>query len=795
MPTGGRCSLASGILFIGVFYACGYDGFLPALPVAMAEAPAVPLPDHEDATTRHLVRVAGWSVMLLGFVIGLLLLWDQPVQPMRVALNFVAGCIGGTALLLARWRRWTLATHLLVWGVWVSVSLVAARNGGVNGPNLLNYPVIVVLAGWLLGVRATLTLVVLTALLFLGFIWADMQGLLKPVQVANRVAGAVYLAGILVLTAAATLLSRRNYMSRVREAQQTAANLAASEASLRKLLRAVEQSPEAIVITDLREDIEYVNEAFVRRTGYARDEVVGQASAHYSSNGLAPAQREGLRTTLARGDSWAGEQVNYRKDGQPLIESVVVAPIRQTDGRVSHFVELKQDITERKRAADEIHRLAHFDSLTSLPNRSTLMERLHALHALRGRPGRVLSTQHALLLLDLDRFTTFNDARGSEMGDRLLCAVALRLSEILPPQDLLVRVAGDEFAVVLHGLGADASLAGRHALAFAEKLQTALLRPLRLEGDAQDAQLGASIGITLYPQTSDDGAHDALRRAGTALHRAKQAGGGRAAFFEQGMGEAAEQRFRVERELRSAISDGDLRLYLQSQVDAQGQLTGAEVLVRWQHPRDGLVPPGLFIPIAEESDLIVSLGGWVLANSCALLAHPVFKDRGLRLSVNLSARQFRQARFVPQLRALLAASGADPRLLTLEVTEGLVIDDFDDAVGTMRELAALGVDISLDDFGTGYSSLAYLKRLPIQEIKIDRSFVHEAPTNADDGVLVEGILSVARHFGLRVVAEGVETQAQADFLRQRAPDIVYQGYLFGRPEPDVQWLERLTQPA
>ena len=374
MPTGGRCSLASGILFIGVFYACGYDGSLPALPVAMAEAPAVPLPDHEDATTRHLVRVAGWSVMLLGFVIGLLLLWDQPVQPMRVALNFVAGCIGGTALLLARWRRWTLATHLLVWGVWVSVSLVAARNGGANGPNLLNYPVIIVLAGWLLGARATLTLVVLTALLFLGFIWADMQGLLKPVQVANRVAAAVYLAGILVLTAAATLLSRRNYMSRVREAQQTAANLAASEASLRKLLRAVEQSPEAIVITDLREDIEYVNEAFVRRTGYARDEVVGQASAHYSSNGLAPAQREGLRTTLARGDSWAGEQVNYRKDGQPLIESVVVAPIRQTDGRVSHFVELKQDITERKRAADEIHRLAHFDSLTSLPNRSTLME-------------------------------------------------------------------------------------------------------------------------------------------------------------------------------------------------------------------------------------------------------------------------------------------------------------------------------------------------------------------------------------------------------------------------------------
>ncbi|WP_462388189.1 putative bifunctional diguanylate cyclase/phosphodiesterase [Acidovorax sp. Q11] len=755
----------------------------------MAEASAVPLPDYEDAITRNLVRVAGWAVMLLAGSIGVLLMFDEPMAPVRVGLNFVASMVGAAALWLASRQRWTLATHLLVWGVWVSVSLVAARNGGVNGPNLLTYPVIVVLAGWLLGARATIALVGLTALLFLGFIWADILGMFKPVQVANRMAGAVYLAGILALTAAATLLSRRSYMSRVREAQQTAANLAASEASLRKLLRAVEQSPEAIVITDLREDIEYVNDAFVRRTGYEREEVVGRASSEYSSNGLAPAQREGLRTTLARGDSWAGEQVNYRKDGQALIESVVVAPIRQPDGRVSHYVELKQDITERKRAADEIHRLAHFDNLTGLPNRSTLMEWLQTLH---GRVGRSPSMQHALLLLDLDRFTTFNDARGSEMGDRLLCAVALRLSEILPAQSLLVRVAGDEFAVVLHGLGVDVSLASRHALAFAAKLQATLLHPLRLEGDAQDAQLGASVGITLYPQSAGDSAHDALRRAGMALHRVKQAGGGRAAFFEQGMGEAAEQRFRLERELRHAIGAGELRLHLQSQVNVEGRLTGAEVLVRWQHPRDGLVPPGVFIPIAEESDLIVSLGEWVLTHACGLLAQPAFRERRLRLSVNLSARQFRQAGFVPQVRALLASSGADPRLLTLEVTEGLVIEDFDDTVAKMRELAVLGVDISLDDFGTGYSSLAYLKRLPIQEIKIDRSFVHEAPTNADDGVLVEGILSVARHFGLRVVAEGVETQAQADFLSQRAPEIVYQGYLFGRPEPDTQWLARLV---
>ena len=745
-----------------------------------------------DATTAQLVLAGSWAVLVMGSVIAaLLVLLDQTLAWVPVLLNLAAAALGGAGVLLGRRQRWDMAALVLIWGVWCVAALVAANNGGLRGPNLLNFPVLIVFAGWVLGARHTLVLTGVTGVLFVFFVWADVQGWLPPARYGNRAAYLVYLSGILAVTAAATLLSRRSYVGRVREAQRTASSLVATDAELRKLQRAVEQSPESIVVTDLQGRIEYVNAAFVARTGFAREEVLGQPTERFSGNGLTVAQQQGLRDTLARGENWAGEQVNRRKDGTEIVEAVVVAPIRQPDGHISHYVELKQDITERKRAAQEIHRLAHFDSLTSLPNRFALMERLTALQC---RPGRTPTTQHALLLLDLDRFTTFNDARGSEMGDRLLCAVALRLSEILPPQGLLVRVAGDEFAVVLHGLGADAVRAGRRALAFADRLQVVLLRPLHLQdNDAEEAQLGASVGITLYPQSADDGAHDALRRAGTALHRAKQAGGGRAAFFEQGMGEAAEQRFRVERELRQAISAGELRLYLQSQVDVQGRVTGAEALVRWQHPRDGLVAPGVFIPVAEESDLIVHLGNWVLAQACALLAQPVFRERRLRLSVNLSARQFRQAGFVPHLRALLLSSGADSRLLTLEVTEGLVIDDFDDAVGKMRELAALGVDISLDDFGTGYSSLAYLKRLPIQEIKIDRSFVRDAPTDADDGVLVEGILSVARHFGLRVVAEGVETPEQAQFLSQRAPGILHQGYLFSRPEPQADWLARAAQ--
>lgn len=749
------------------------------------------LPERDDATTEQLVRAGAWAVMAISSLIVVLLVFlERPLPWTHLALNTGALAMGAAAVLLGRQRRWHQAAQVLIWGVWAVCALVSANNGGLRGPTLLNFPVLIVFAGWLLGARPTLTLAGATAALFVFLGWAGARGWLPPVRIGNPMTQMAYLGGVLVVTLLATLLSRRSYLRRVQEALHTAAHLASTDAELRKLQRAVEQSPESIVITDLEGRVEYVNAAFLARTGHGREEVLGRLSKDVSSNGLAPAQWQGLRDTLGRGESWAGEQLNRRKDGTEIAEAVVVAPIRQPDGRITHYAELKQDITERKRAAQEIHRLAHFDSLTSLPNRFTLMERLAAL---QGRAGRPPSTQHALLLLDLDRFTTFNDARGSEMGDRLLCAVALRLSEILPPQGLLVRVAGDEFAVVLHGLGADAALAGRHALAFAEKLQAALLQPLHLDNDAEELQLGASVGITLYPQSASDVAHDAVRRAGTALHRAKQAGGGRAAFFEQGMGEAAEQRFRVERELRHAINAGELRLFLQSQVNVAGQLTGAEVLVRWQHPRDGLVGPGAFIPVAEESDLIVALGAWVLAHACALLAQPIFHERQWRLSVNLSARQFRQPGFVQQLRAMLIATGANPRLLTLEVTEGLVIDDFDDAVAKMAELAAFGVDMSLDDFGTGYSSLAYLKRLPIQEIKIDRSFVRDAPTNADDGVLVEGILSVASHFGLRVVAEGVETQEQASFLRQRAPGIVYQGYLFGRPEPEADWLARAAQ--
>ena len=442
-----------------------------------------------------------------------------------------------------------------------------------------------------------------------------------------------------------------------------------------------------------------------------------------------------------------------------------------------------QDISARMEAEAQIHRLAYYDALTGLPNRSLLTDRLAQTLA----AGRRQQRKETLILLNIDRFKNINDARGMALGDRLLQALAQRLGSLTREGDTLARLAADEFALLLPDMALHPSQGGRQALAVAEKIHTALRQSFAIAGE--DVLVTASLGITMFPESGDETPEVVLRRADTALHRAKDAGGNRSAFFETGMGEAVQQRFAIEGELRRGIAAGELRLYLQAQVDARGRLAGAEALVRWQHPERGLLPPGVFIPIAEESDLIVDLGVWVLTESCRLMAREDMAGNALHLSVNLSPRHFRQPGFVAWVRELLAATGADPTHLTLEVTEGLVIDNINDVVSKMSELATLGIHFSVDDFGTGYSSLAYLKRLPIHELKIDKSFVQDAPTDPDDAALVETILAVAKHLHLKVVAEGVETQEQADFLNARAT-VIHQGYLYGKPEPAEAWVER-----
>ena len=476
-----------------------------------------------------------------------------------------------------------------------------------------------------------------------------------------------------------------------------------------------------------------------------------------------------------KGDISLSTEHIFADGAKPRISEVRKIPIFDAKGGRQALIVIARDITEQKRTQEQIYRLAYQDTLTGLPNRVMLLERLELAIAFANRQA----VEGALILFNLDRFKNLNDARGHRLGDLLLKAVSERLGQLLGESDTLARIAADEFAILLMRPTASKETANHHALAVAEKIHAALRHPFDFGEEA--SQLTASLGITLYPQSVDDSPQEVLRRADTALHRAKDAGGNQSAFFDVGMGEQTQQRFRIERELRQGIAAGELRLFIQPQVNAAGRMVSAEALVRWQHPSRGLLPPGVFIPIAEESDLIIDLENWVIREACRQMAHEEMAGYPLHLSVNISPRHFRQNSFCDWLIDLVAQEGNDPGYLTLEITEGMVIENIDELIAKMNRLSKLGIHFSIDDFGTGYSSLAYLKRLPIDELKIDKTFVQDAPSNPDDGALVETILSIARHLHLKVVAEGVETQAQADFLNARA-EVIHQGYLYGRPE-------------
>jgi diguanylate cyclase (GGDEF)-like protein len=453
--------------------------------------------------------------------------------------------------------------------------------------------------------------------------------------------------------------------------------------------------------------------------------------------------------------------------------TLVLASIRQT-----------YLLRERDRllvAEEAFHLLANFDMLTGLPNRALLIDRLQQAQVASHCESRF----DAVILINIDRFKKLNDARGHEVGDELLIAIGDRLSACLREFDTLARLTADEFVILLPNLGATREVAGRHALLVADAIMARLRASFKFS--QEEIALTASLGITLFPESENDSSEEILRRADNALHQAKNAGGGKTMFFETSMGEKAEQIFRTERELHKAISGGELRLYLQSQVDARGQVMGAEALVRWQHPERGLLQPDEFIGIAEESDLIVELGAWVLKEACALLQAAKQSQHSLKISVNLSPRQFRNPGFAQWIKEILVDTGINPADLTLEVTEGLLIGDINDVISKMTQITCLGVNFSLDDFGTGYSSLAYLKRMPIEELKIDKTFIQDMLTDPDDAVLVETIISVAKHMRLKVVAEGVETKEQAAFLNNLAL-VTQQGYLFGRPIPADEWI-------
>ena len=548
--------------------------------------------------------------------------------------------------------------------------------------------------------------------------------------------------------------------------------LAESEQHFRTLV----DSGQALIWTSgLNKNRDYFNQVWLDFTGRRLEQELG---AGWTA-GIHPEDIQHCLDTCTRSfDQRTAFNMVYRlrrHDGQYrwLLDDGM--PRYDTQGEFLGFVGHCLDITDQRQAEDNVRRLAYYDALTGLANRRLFMDRLTRALASARRSRHV----GALMFIDLDQFKRVNDARGHDVGDAVLRQVGDRLSRFLRDEDTVARLGGDEFVVLLVNLANTPDAAARQAMGVAEKIRGILAAPFHVAG--ADYHIGASIGITVFPKAGET-EDDLLREADTAMYRAKDAGRNTVVYFEAAMQENVQARLALEQDLHVAISQGQLRLFLQPQVDGNGFLVSAEALLRWQHPTRGLISPSAFIPIAEESGQIFALGEWVLTEAAGMLKEFDDLGRPLRLAVNVSPRQFRHPGFVAQVCGILRDAGADPTHLTLEVTEGVVIEDIHDTIAKMEELNKIGIHFSIDDFGTGQSSLAYLKRMPLHELKIDRTFIQDTPHDPNDAALVETILSVARHLSLSVVAEGVENEAQFAFLKSRRCG-GFQGYLFDRPLP------------
>jgi len=513
-------------------------------------------------------------------------------------------------------------------------------------------------------------------------------------------------------------------------------------------------------------------------SSYTSKELIGKSVwQFYPIN----ADRQKLLDELNATGAVTDHELHLRDKGGKIIPcSVNARLLPEEDERPRIICGTLRDISERKLAEAHIERLAYYDALTDLPNRRLLTDHLERDLA-RARRHKHFG---AMLFLDLDRFKNINDSLGHHVGDALLQEVARRLASDLRLEDTVSRLGGDEFVMLLSEMGDEPSNAASQAQTKAEQVQQNLSKPYKILG--HDLHITPSIGVAIFPSDDDpnENSNDILRHADTAMYRAKDDGRDSIRFFLPSMQAAADQRLGIEKDLRFALERQEMMLYFQPQVDRDGRIVGAETLLRWKQPEKGFISPADFIPVAEATGLILPIGLWVLKMSC--LQIKAWTDQGLsigHLAVNVSPRQFRQPDFIRQIYQVIAETGADPQQLGLELTEGIVIDNISDTIEKMQALKRMGVELSIDDFGTGYSSLAYLKKLPLDIIKIDQSFVRDIQTDESDAAIVETIISMAHHLDLKVIAEGVETDFEYDFLNQRNCG-GYQGYYFSRPVPE-----------
>jgi diguanylate cyclase (GGDEF)-like protein/PAS domain S-box-containing protein len=550
------------------------------------------------------------------------------------------------------------------------------------------------------------------------------------------------------------------------------------EADVRQRIAATAfESQEGMFVTDAQHRILQVNSAFSSITGYSADEVVGQTPQVLASGRHDASFYAQMHNTLIEQGNWRGEIWNRRKDGAVFPEWLTITAVHDEYGHITHFVATLTDITQRKATEEEIKRLAFYDPLTQLPNRRLLTDRLE-----QALISCTRTKQHgALMFLDLDKFKTLNDTLGHAMGDLLLQSVSERLTQSVRECDTVARLGGDEFVVLLENLSTDDIAAANEVEAVGNKILRALSAPHTLAGNPYHST--SSMGITVFKDQSLP-LNELMKHADMAMYQAKEAGRNTLRFYDPHMQTNVMVRAQSEAELRQAIDGLQFVLHFQPQLDAGLRVTGAEVLLRWQHPVRGLVSPAEFIPLAEDTGLILPLGAWVLEATCQQLvrwaASPTYEH--LVLSVNVSARQFNQPDFATSVLDVLQRTGAPANRLKLELTESLLVNDMAGVVAKMSHLKAQGISFSLDDFGTGYSSLSYLKQLPLDQLKIDQSFVCDVLTDPNDASIARMVIALGRSMGLEVIAEGVETQAQHDFLLAEGCH-AFQGYLFGRPMP------------
>lgn len=551
----------------------------------------------------------------------------------------------------------------------------------------------------------------------------------------------------------------------------------------------IDNTQEGVITTDKNVVIQTCNAGFTRITGYAEEEVIGKTPAIISSGRHDKKFYQAMWERINRYGFWQGEIWNRRKNGEIYPELLTITEIRDDEtNEISNYAAIFSDISQLKSDEEEIRRLAFYDPLTELPNRRLLNDRLSQELTLTCRSGK----HGAIFLIDLDHFKNINETLGHAVGDKVLVEVADRLKLGVRQRDTIARISSDEFVIVLVELSGQIEQACNEARQIAEKLQRSICQAYSVMN--HKLYISSSIGIAMFPENFGK-PDELLKQAGTAMYRAKESGRNMLQFFQSSMQDAAMERMLIEKELRHALDENQLSLYFQPQVDCQGNLVSAEALIRWLHPEKGFISPEKFIPIAEQCGLIHVIGSWVLEQ--AFIHLRLWDKRRAHLphlAVNISPRQFYQDDFASSLAKLVKTYQISPSRIMLEFTEGLLMNDVDSAIDKIKHLKNLGYTFSIDDFGTGYSSLSYLKHLPVDQLKIDKSFVEDITKNQDDAVFVGTIIAIAQHMNLDIVAEGVELQTELAFLKDNGC-LCYQGYYFSKPLPGdeffEQWLQKL----